>query len=246
MQVVARTDVGKIREVNEDYIFFNNTYSNGLTIAIVADGMGGHLAGEIASKTAVDRVRQILEPKFVSNLSIEEYKSLLEEAFLEANNCVYDLSIKNKEYSGMGTTLIVAIITNEWLIVAHIGDSRAYLINENNYIHLTKDHTLVNELLLKGQITEEEALVHPQRNVLTRALGTDQKIAFDLVKVDWVKNQTLFLCSDGLNNYVPDNKIFKTINDKSLSLEKIADILLSDAINAGGEDNISLIIVKNA
>lgn len=245
MQVVARTDVGKIRDVNEDYIFCNNTYLNGLTIAIVADGMGGHLAGEIASKTAVDKVRQILEPKLATNLSIEEYKSLLEEAILEANNCVYNLSLNNKEYSGMGTTLIIAIITIDWLIVAHIGDSRAYLINENNYVHLTKDHTLVNELLLNGQITEEEALVHPQRNVLTRALGTDQKVEFDLVKVDWKKNQTLFLCSDGLNNYVPDNKIFKTISNRSLSIEKMADTLLLDAINAGGEDNISLIIVKN-
>ncbi|MGD9677858.1 MAG: Stp1/IreP family PP2C-type Ser/Thr phosphatase [Vulcanibacillus sp.] len=245
MQFVARTDVGKTRDVNEDYVFLNYTYPNGITIAIVADGMGGHLAGEIASKTAVDRVCQVLEPKMILNQSTDEYETLLEEAIYEANNSVYNLSLTNKEYSGMGTTIIVALISTDWLILAHVGDSRAYLSNGNNYIQLTKDHSLVNELIVNGQITEEEALVHPQRNILTRALGTDLLVKSDILKVNWQKDQKLILTSDGLTNYVSESKISKILNDNSIPLEKMADYLLLEAIEAGGEDNISLIIAKN-
>ncbi len=245
MQTVARTDVGKVRDINEDYIFLSDIFPNGTIMAIVADGMGGHIAGEIASKTAVEKICQIIETNMSSKLTEDEYKSLLKEAINEANTCVYNLSLNNEKYNGMGTTIVVALITDEWLILAHIGDSRAYLFNNNNYVQLTKDHSLVNELLLNGQITEEEALVHPQKNVLIRALGTDQKVEIDVIKINWEKDQTLLLCSDGLTNYVSDKKIIEMINDSFLSIDQLADDLIKEANDVGGEDNISLVIIRN-
>lgn len=245
LQTVARTDVGKVRDINEDYVFLSDIYSNGVILAIVADGMGGHLAGEIASKTSVEKIREIIEKKMSKKMTEDDYKELLREAIIEANTSVYNLSLKNEDYNGMGTTIIVSLITDEWLILAHIGDSRAYLINDNDYIQLTNDHSLVNELLNSGQITEEEALVHPQKNVLTRALGTDQKVDIDILRTDWRENQILMLCSDGLTNYVSDKKIVELINNPFLQVEQIADNLIKEANEFGGEDNISLIIIRN-
>ncbi len=245
LQTVARTNVGKVREINEDYIFISEIYSNGVTMAIVADGMGGHLAGEVASKRSVEKISEIIEKNMLTKLTENEYKDLLRMAVIEANTCIYNLSQKNEKFNGMGTTIIVTFITDEWLILAHIGDSRAYLIKDSNYVQLTKDHSLVNELLLNGQITEEEALIHPQKNVLIRALGTDDKVEIDILKIDWEKDQLLLLCSDGLTNSLSVKRIMELINCSSLQLEQLADNLIKEANELGGEDNISLIIIKN-
>lgn len=246
VQKVARTDVGNVRDLNEDYIFLSEAYFNEVTVAILADGMGGHLAGEVASKMAVEKVSEIISEKMFTKMTENEYKELLKEAVIEANNNIYSLSQKNESFNGMGTTLIVTLITDEWIIFAHIGDSRAYLISDNNYEQLTRDHSLVNELLLSGQITKEEALAHPQKNVLIRALGTDAEIEIDIFKIDWKKGQLILLCSDGLTNSLSDNKIIDVINASIFNLDEVADNLIKEANNFGGEDNISLIIIRNS
>ncbi|WP_176717330.1 Stp1/IreP family PP2C-type Ser/Thr phosphatase [Vulcanibacillus modesticaldus] len=243
MQAAVRTDVGKVRAINEDYIFVSDPYPNGLLVAIVADGMGGHQAGEIASKTAVEVIYHEIHQIMSNNLSIEGYQLALEKAIHKANGEVYKQSLNNDGYRGMGTTILASIISPEWIILGHIGDSRAYLVDDNNIRQLTEDHSLVNELVKEGQLTQEEAMTHPKKNILTRALGTEEKVKVDICLIHWEKDQTLLLCSDGLTNHVSDEKIFEVLNQKDVSIENKTDYLLSLAIDAGGEDNISIILV---
>ena len=244
MLAAVRSDVGKVREINEDYTFLSEPYSNGLILAIVGDGMGGHLAGEIASKSAVETVFEQLNPIMTENLNVEKYKEEMEKAISIANQRVYEKSQNNDNYRGMGTTIVVSIVSTEWILLGHIGDSRAYLIDDDKIKQLTLDHSLVNELLINGQITEEEAVSHPQKNILTRALGTDQEVKIDIIMEKWEKSQTLLLCSDGLTNHVSDQTIFEVLLDKK-PLEKTLDQLLLLANQAGGNDNISVIIIKH-
>lgn len=239
-----RSDVGKVREINEDYTYISDPYPNGLMLAIVADGMGGHFAGEVASKTAVETIKQELHPIMTDNLTIDQYKNALEKAIYKANDKVYEQSISNDGLRGMGTTIVASIISSDWVILAHIGDSRAYLIDDKQIKQLTWDHSLVNELLKNGQITEEEAISHPQKNVITRALGTDQQVEIDTILIHWEEKQTLVFCSDGLTNHVPDEKILEVVQDKSMPIQEAADELLSIANHAGGEDNISIILLQ--
>ncbi len=238
----VRSDVGKVREINEDYVYVSETFPSGLLLAIVADGMGGHLAGEVASKSAVETVCDVLEPIITKNLTIEEYKDGLKKAIDIANLEVYEKSLKNDGYKGMGTTIVVAIISPEWIILGHIGDSRAYLINKQIVKQLTVDHSLVNELLLNGQISEEEASSHPQKNVITRALGTEEVVKLDIDHISWGEGETIILCTDGLSNYLSDEMLFQVVHEKD-TIDETADHLVSIANEAGGNDNISLVIV---
>lgn len=244
MLTAVRSDVGKVREINEDYVFLSEPYPNGLMIAIVADGMGGHLAGEIASKTAVDAIYQVLSPLMTESLTIAQYKDGLEQAIYQANAKVYQQSMLHDKYHGMGTTVVAAIVSPQWLILGHIGDSRAYLLNGENIRQLTADHSLVNELLKNGQISEEEAISHPQKNILTRALGTEENVKVDMDLIYWEREQTLILCTDGLTNHVSDEKIIEIVNQNTL-LQEMADHFLSLANQTGGEDNISMIIMRH-
>lgn len=244
MEVVVRSDVGQVRDINEDYTYVSEFFPNGLIFAVVCDGMGGHNAGEFASKTAVEKVSNIIESKKENNFTVDEYKDILEKAIIEANEEVYNLSIDSDEHNGMGTTIVAAIISPTWIISAHIGDSRAYLIDLSNIEQITEDHSLVFELLKNKKITIDEAKKHPQKNILTRALGTDKFVKVDINFYNWQEGQSLVLCSDGLTNSVDDSVIQEVVND-GFSIEQKAEKLLSFANNAGGEDNISLIIVRN-
>lgn len=244
MLAAVRSDIGKVRELNEDYTFLSEQFQNGLLLAIVADGMGGHLAGEVASKTAVEAVKEELLPFLNQDIAIDEYKAVLEKAILAANQRVYNKSKNEDGYKGMGTTIVAAILSSNWIVLGHIGDSRAYLVAES-IKQLTLDHSLVNELFQNGQISEEEALVHPQKNILTRALGTDLDVKVDIEFVEWNKGNTLIICSDGLTNLVSDETLLDVVLE-NMSVEEKIDKLVSLANNAGGDDNISIILATNA
>jgi len=241
----VRSEIGRVRELNEDYAFLSEQFQNGLLLAIVADGMGGHLAGEVASKTAVEAIKEELLPLITQDLTIDEYKDTLEKAIFAANQSVYSKSKNDDGYKGMGTTIVAAIISSDWVVLAHIGDSRAYLLGED-IKQLTSDHSLVNELFQNGQISEEEALVHPQKNILTRALGTDIDVKVDITQVDWNKGESLILCSDGLTNLVSDNLLFEVVLGNGSKIEEKIDKLVFLANEAGGDDNISIILATNA
>ncbi|MFA8437549.1 Stp1/IreP family PP2C-type Ser/Thr phosphatase [Pueribacillus sp. YX66] len=241
MAAVFRTDTGKIRTLNEDYGGF--FWNGNRLLAVVADGMGGHQAGEIASEMAVSFLEEEWQ-KVTNDLTPSEAEQWLNNTITEANTKLFNFSKSNPEYSGMGTTIVAVICTDSNVTFAHIGDSRIYLLNESGFSLLTEDHSLVNELVKNGQITKEEAEHHPRKHILLRALGTEENVTIDIRSLDWEENDYLLLCSDGLTNKVDERELEQTIRS-SESLEKQADELIAMANAAGGEDNITLILLKH-
>ena len=239
------SDVGKVRDHNEDHVFLSQQFDNGAYIAIVADGMGGHLAGEVASQTAVEVIYKELHSYVAKASHLHDLKYVLEEAIYVANKIVYQKSMNEERYRGMGTTVLVAIVNEEGILLGHIGDSRAYLLDKGNIRQLTSDHSLVNELVKSGQISEEEAIKHPRKNILTRALGTDEKVKADLDLFTWEKGQTLLLCSDGLTNELQEDKILETIYHSSVNPSIAVGQLIDLANQEEGKDNISVILIHH-
>ncbi|OXM15854.1 Stp1/IreP family PP2C-type Ser/Thr phosphatase [Paenibacillus herberti] len=243
MLTVNRSDIGRIRLANEDRSWAGVT-SGGLTLAIVADGMGGHQAGDVASQLAVDAFREAMEP-MQAGVSAEEAQQYLRAAIRRANEVVYDMASRNEQYHNMGTTVVAALFIEEsLLLIGHIGDSRAYRISAGAISLLSEDHTLVNELVRSGQISFEEAAHHPRRNVLTRALGTDEEVELDLQVLDWNSGDMLLLCSDGLSGMVSDEEMLEVARSQA-SLEEKADRLISMALAAGGDDNITVVLLQS-
>lgn len=237
-----KSHVGNVRQVNEDY-FACTVNVDGRVLAIVADGMGGHQAGEIASRMAVERIVHELS-NLEQDLTPEDERERLMNALLQANLEVYRYAEAHPECSGMGTTVVAALLRQSGGVTAHIGDSRLYHFGANGLSQQTEDHSLVQELIKSGQITEEEAVVHPQRNVLMRALGTDKDVRIDLGEFTWEPNDVVLLCSDGLSNKVSVQEMEKYLQE-SVTLQEKVDAMVQHALNAGGEDNITLIAVCN-
>jgi serine/threonine protein phosphatase PrpC len=242
MKTANKTDIGRIRMVNEDRAEVCNDL-NGFTLAIVADGMGGHQAGDIASQIAIDTIREELR-SIHSGLTVEAYEDAIERAVLRANEEVYDLASNNEQYHGMGTTVVAALVSEDVIIIAHIGDSRAYKLDGSTIVQLTEDHSLVNELVKTGQITAEEADNHPRRNVVTRALGTEQHVEVDIGHYTWSRNEQLLLCTDGLSSSVHLDRI-KEIISTDESVEWKVNRLVESALESGGDDNITVVLLAN-
>ncbi|WP_397326775.1 Stp1/IreP family PP2C-type Ser/Thr phosphatase [Paenibacillus sabuli] len=236
-----RSDVGRVRTVNEDRAWASLAEDGG-AVAIVADGMGGHQAGDVASELAVEAFRESLA-SFGGKVSPDEAKARLAEALKRANGIVYDMASQNEQYHSMGTTVVAVLQQRNYAVVGHIGDSRAYLIEGGQIRQLTEDHTLVGELARSGQITPEEAAVHPRRNVLTRALGTDPQVEADVQEIAWQPGCMLLLCSDGLSNMVSDQEIVQTLEASDLDLDAKAEQLVELALQAGGDDNITVVLL---
>ncbi|KHD86182.1 Stp1/IreP family PP2C-type Ser/Thr phosphatase [Heyndrickxia ginsengihumi] len=240
MESVFRTDRGKVRQLNEDSggIFTNQ---EGAQLAIVADGMGGHKAGDIASKMTVDFFKDCFER--VGNFSTaEEAEEWLLEHISKANKLLFQHSQENPECEGMGTTLVAGICTDRFVTVANIGDSRCYLFNESGFHQLTEDHSLVNELVKTGQISKEDAENHPRKNVLLKALGTEPNISADIRTIIFEEGDRLLLCSDGLSNKV-SVQTMEEVLEKNLPLYEKAEELVGIANSNGGEDNITIVII---
>ncbi|NMM51350.1 Stp1/IreP family PP2C-type Ser/Thr phosphatase [Paenibacillus aquistagni] len=242
MNAVHRSDVGRVRAVNEDRAY-SETLDNGYTIAVVADGMGGHQAGDVASRLAVETIVRELSA-LPAELDAKERRSSLEQAILRANDTIFHIASQDEKYNHMGTTVVAALAYQQEVIIGHIGDSRAYVVSRNAIRQLTEDHSLVHELVRKGQITAEEAETHPRRNVLIRALGTDEDVQVDIVEWSLKNDEVLLLCSDGLTRMIDDSTIWTITIDPSLPLTVIADRLIARAIDAGGDDNVTVVLVQ--
>lgn len=236
MRAEVVTNTGLVRKNNEDSAFCGLERQ----IFIVADGMGGHVAGEVASKLAVDMVEQV-----VGSSGDGEPALVLSQAFDQANQKICQAASEDPDYAGMGTTLTVLWALEDRLFVAHVGDSRAYLVRDGVITPLTRDHSLVGELLREGGLTEEEAMVHPQRNILTRALGCDVQVKVDISDLQMEKGDKFFLCTDGLSNLVSSEEMADVINDNK-NLKKALEILLNLSLERGGFDNITAILVENS
>lgn len=241
MRTANRSDIGRIRHVNEDRAWAASLDS-GLTAAIVADGMGGHQAGDVASQLAVDTFREAMSA-VPAGLSAEAAKTALCQAILQANEAVFELASRHEHYRNMGTTVVAALLFESSAVIGHIGDSRAYRVRDEAISRLTEDHTLVNELAKSGQISPEEAANHPRRNVLTRALGTDREVEVDLKGIAWKPGDLLLLCSDGLYSMVSDEEICAVMTAEELDLEGKADRLIELALEAGGDDNVTVLLI---
>lgn len=236
-----KSHVGRVRQINEDY-YACVADLNGRVLAIVADGMGGHQAGDIASRLAVERIVKELR-HLDGQLDAEDAREQLMNAVLLANREVYDYAVNHPECSGMGTTVVAALLGESSVITAHIGDSRLYFYNADGLVMKTEDHSLVNELLKSGQITEEEASVHPHRNVIMRSLGTEPDVLIDLGHFEWSEGDVVLICSDGLTNKVGHASLENWFQ-KQISLQAKVDGLVQEALDAGGEDNITLVAVQ--
>ena len=237
---VFLSDRGKVRQHNEDAIgVFENEVG---ILAIVADGMGGHLAGEVASQMTISTFKELWNDVPVIN-GPNDAESWLAEKVSDVNKAVYDHSLSHSECQGMGTTIVIVLITSTFATIGHIGDSRCYLLNNSGFNQVTQDHSLVNELVKSGQISKEDAEHHPRKNVLIRALGTEQTVELDLRTIEMEEEDVLLLCSDGLSDKVSDEILEKSLLSSD-NLEHTANNLVKLANDNGGEDNISLIMLK--
>jgi len=235
MEYFAATDIGNYRDKNEDFYFCNDN------LFIVADGMGGHKAGEIASKTAVENFVEYFQNSLKNNP--QNIREFMITSVNFANSKVVKLSQGKEDYSGMGTTFTGCYIDCSKAHVIHVGDSRLYLKNSREFKLLTSDHTIVGELFRKGRLTYEETFDHPQKNYLTNVLGIGDELTPDYFSFDLGENDIILLCSDGLNSMLRDPFILKIINQFK-NPEKITEKLIYWAKNKGGLDNITIISIK--
>lgn len=240
MIYVFDSNVGKVREENQDCC---DAFMLGDTVfAVVADGMGGAKGGSTASKITVECVRKTIKDEYEENVSNAKLVSLLTSCCNYANSQVYEYSLKNKELDGMGTTIVLAAIRNDKAVVANVGDSRAYFIENGEAKQITKDQSYVQYLVDKGEISEMEAKNHPKRNVIMQALGTEQTIKPDIYEFKY-DGQSVLLCSDGLSNKVLGTDIAKVVEDEALLPQQKVEKLIHMANDAGGEDNISAVLI---
>lgn len=227
-----RTDVGKVRANNQDAPIV----SEKLRLYGVADGMGGHKGGEVASTSARDDLLRELEGKTPS-------VATLSSAIEEVNRQIYHQQEHDDALTGMGTTLSVLWMSDNFVYIGHVGDSRVYLLRDGEFKQMTLDHSLVEQLVREGVLTEEEAQNHPMRNIITRAIGTDESVEVDVVVEERRKGDLWLACSDGLHGLVDDRQMRDAL--RQYAPEKAADVLLKAALDAGGRDNVTLVIVHD-
>ena len=240
MEYAYLTDPGKVREHNEDSVIIVKNHNNEYLLA-VADGMGGHRGGEIASSIAISHIGKSFRE--LGKLGNKEDAILwIKNVVSEANVQIYKYTEENPESAGMGTTIVMALLTKEYLLFGNIGDSSGYVYKDNQIHKITNDHTLVNLLLKSGEITEEEAKDHPRKNVLMKALGATTNVEMDIFDVE-TDVEGIFLCSDGLTNMLEDEQIAKVLNEE-LKKKKKMNKLIIKANNRGGTDNISAAFLK--
>lgn len=239
MIINGKTDVGVLRSSNQDDFKFIRL-SDRAVFAVVCDGMGGANAGNIASQKATEIIVSFFERSYREGLDAQAVITLLQNAISSANMEIYDMAQKNADYSGMGTTVVAAFVCEEFAVISHVGDSRAYLVDEN-VTQLTKDHSVVQSLVESGKLTHEEAKVHPRRNVITRALGIEPEVLVDSDEVVIKNGESLLLCTDGFSNFVSPDETAQIFYETPT--ESIAEVLVQRANENGGADNITVVTV---
>lgn len=241
MQVSSRSDTGLVRKQNQDNCK-TGIFDEKTVWAVVCDGMGGANGGSTASTTAVDKISEYITLNYQPDFGEYEIKQLLADASSIANNAIFELSSRVDELSGMGTTLVAVMAREDKLYIMHAGDSRACLITEGSLIQLTQDHSIVQEMVNSGEITPEEARVHPRKNIITRALGVEPRIRLDFTVSDFPENSLLLICTDGLTNYLTPERLVEL--SESLSGDELTEAFVAEANELGGGDNITVVIIN--
>lgn len=242
MQIFSKIDIGKTRTSNQD-AYYTVKLSDESAVVLVCDGMGGANAGNVASETAIKLIADYVLKSYRPTMSPSDTLKLMCNAISSANLELYDMSQKNPELSGMGTTLVAAHIKDNQALICNVGDSRAYIINDD-ITQITKDHSVVQSLIESGKLTVEDAKVHPRKNVITRALGAEENVIPDCFERSFQKGEYLLFCTDGLTNFVEPSVILDTF--KNNDAENIAEILVDCANANGGGDNITVVLVSQS
>lgn len=246
--ITGQTDQGMVRDHNEDSIGSDPD----LGLAVLADGMGGHKGGEVASAIAVDTIVSVLQQKLPGikpgeiddNTGYSRESMAIEDAIKQANTNIFTAASQNSQYEGMGTTVVVLLFYDNRITVAHVGDSRLYRLRDNNMEQLTRDHTLLQELVDRGFYSQEEARESLNKNLVTRAVGVSENVQVDLLEDIAQVNDTYLLCSDGLSDMIDDDLIEDTLMNYRSSLDKTAKELIRQANEHGGKDNVSAVLAR--
>ncbi|MCD7793139.1 MAG: Stp1/IreP family PP2C-type Ser/Thr phosphatase [Oscillospiraceae bacterium] len=243
MKAFGITDSGKVRKENQDCFRFDIPESGDICTAVLCDGMGGAQAGSIASRMAADAFMFHAANSLDAASSAQDMKNILVEAVNYANIKVYDRSFADFACMGMGSTLVAFVATEKRCFVANVGDSRAYLIAGNKISQISRDHSLVEELVEQGKITPEEAQTHPQKNIITRAIGVEASVHADIFKMKPQSGDILLLCSDGLSNLVSDAEMLEKVKNAA-EAEDACRALLDTALERGAPDNVTVLIAE--
>lgn len=241
MTAYGTSDRGCRRPTNQDAYALSMREEEGIAVIAVCDGMGGANAGNVASRFALDTFMERIQEQVTARMSREGIERALRDAADAANETVFRLSTRQPEFAGMGTTLVAGVITKEKAMLLNIGDSRAYETDAKNIMQLTEDHSYVNEMIRQGKLRAEDARTHPNRNLITRAVGVDPRVEADVYEVDLREGEVLLLCSDGLNSMVEDAQIGEIIR-RSGDLETAGQALVEAAKLCGGADNITVVL----
>lgn len=239
MKIFSKTDRGKVRKENQDAYFADKT-ADKAAFAVVCDGMGGANAGNVASEIAVKRISEYVIRSYRDGMTDEDIEKTVKNAVVSANIELYDMSVNDPKLSGMGTTVVLAFVKDGTAVIAHVGDSRIYLVN-GGITQLTRDHSVVQSLIESGKITPEDAKFHPRKNVITRALGAEEEVAVDTARLKLNEGETLLLCTDGLTNFLDDSDILETFKNTDIAMT--AESLVEKANQNGGGDNITVVTV---
>ena len=242
MIISSKTDVGITRSNNEDY-FLTGEFPDGAVWAVVCDGMGGRSGGNIASEAAAKMIADKFERSYHIGMNDNSIRNLIMTSVEAANITVFSKALRDSSLSGMGTTVVVAIIRDSTLYFASVGDSRLYIINAHSINQMTTHHSIVQMMVDSGEITPEEAKDHPQKNVITRALGVGERVKIDYFQENVEKDDIIMLCSDGLSNFVTNSRIFELCNTDNK--HSLSDQLVEEANKNGGGDNITVVTITD-
>ncbi len=241
MKVYSKSDIGLKRSSNQDYCK-TGTFSDGSVWAVVCDGMGGANGGCTASRVATETISSKMVEAYHSKMGENDLENLLNDAVQSGNRAVYDIALKDESLRGMGTTVVCGIVKNKKLYLLHAGDSRAYLYNGDKLIQITKDHSIVQEMVDAGQLTPEEARRHPNRNIITRALGIEPELCTDYTTVEFDNNYILIICTDGLSNYINEASLAYYV--RNYKGNELTEKLIESAKELGGSDNITVAVIS--
>ena len=241
LEAYSVTDIGRKRQLNQDYVFSSaKPMGNMPNLFIVADGMGGHNAGDYASKCTVGTVVGEIRNSFEKNPTI-----IVKKAIETANSKIRELAAADENLFGMGTTLVVATVIGKYLQVANVGDSRLYLVGKKGIRQVTRDHSLVEEMIRLGGLSREDARKHPDKNIITRAIGAKDEVEPEFFTEELEPGDIILMCSDGLSNMLEDKEIEKIVQNEELAeMKEKAEALINAANNNGGKDNIAVVLVK--
>lgn len=241
LEAYSVTDIGRKRQLNQDYVFSSaKPMGNMPNLFIVADGMGGHNAGDYASKCTVETVVGEIRNSFEKNPTI-----IVKKAIETANRKIRELAAADENLLGMGTTLVVATVIGKYFQVANVGDSRLYLVGKHGIRQITRDHSLVEEMIRLGGLSREDARRHPDKNIITRAIGAKDEVEAEFFTEELELGDIILMCSDGLSNMLEDKEIEKIVQNEELEeLKQKAEALINAANNNGGKDNIAVVLVK--